>query len=722
MSTFRERGSKLVNHTVYGRLRGDLCGDCHEPLAGMVVRLYLAGSTDGGRSTGETAEAPQILDDSMIKSRAGRLLVEATTYQDGWFAATLPEQRYDGGAIDVDVYCRTVPGLERPRGKQNPVQVHVTRLEPNWSSEPYREIIFKQSLPASVWCRVREMFGAWVICGRVVEHETGNSVADAVVHAFDTDLVQDDPLGTAAADRDGRFRIDYTADDFKRTPLSPLVNIELIGGPDLYFRVESYKGTSLLDEPRSMGRSPGRENVGSCACVELSVPAPAPMPYYDPAWDPRREAEFASSFEPGRTPIARDGDNYFRPFELLISSETFEALRTELTERYGARLYYPNPEELYWRSTYRGAPAEPPDINRRLQDSDIDLRLYVLSRDLDPNSMVRVVRTMRSRLSESGTASGDSGNDPGLGIHINHVMFAEQFYHPGPAGPPSPIDPPSPIPGPTGLPKSIDIAVLDTGVPAKWETDHQELSGNVWPDNDDIDQLDVTDPTDGLDSCAGHGLFIIGLIHRMYGDLQVDPGLIFSPVGDVDVAGLAAELPGNTAPVINLSFGGYTTDPDTLTPPLPLAQTITNLIDNGRVVVAAAGNNGCTQPFWPAAIPGVIAVGAWDSTLGQPPQIAFFSNYGPWVDVYAPGVSLLSAYVKGRSDNNGTPFDGWAKWSGTSFATPQVTAEIAKRARNSGKSHKTVAGEMLASSGPNALPPAPWQGAKLYVPPVDLTE
>jgi hypothetical protein len=604
--------------------------------------------------------------------------------------------------------------------------VHVTRLQPNWSDEPYREISFEHSLPASVWCRVREMFGAWVICGRVVEHKTDKPVADAVVRAFDADLVQDDPLGTATTNLYGRFRIDYTADDFKRTPLSPLVNVELVSGPDLYFRVESYIGTSLLDESPLKGRKPGRKNVGSCACVELSVHAPAPMPPYDEAWEELREHEIASSFEAGRTPIATDGDVYFRPFELLISPTTFEALRTELTERYGAEFYSPDPEDRYWRSTYRGAPAEPLDINGRLEAAGIDLRLYVLRSDLDPNSMVKVVRKLRSRLPDSRT---DSGNDPGLGIHINHVMFAEQFYHPGPDGFPSPHNPPSPVPGPTSLPKNVDIAVLDTGVPATRATDHPELSGNVWPDSDDIDQLDVTNPTGGLDSCAGHGLFIIGLIHRMYGDLQVDPGLVFSPVGDGDDATISAELSGNTAPVINLSFGCYTTDTDPPTPPPAIAQTITILTDSGRVVVAAAGNDALDQQFWPAAMPNVIAVGAWDSTLGQPPRKAYFSNYGQWVDVYAPGVSLLSAYVKGRSDNNGTPFNGWAKWSGTSFATPQVAAEIARRARNSGDSPNTVKGEMLASSGPNALPsvpnalpPAPWQGAKLYVPPVDLTQ
>lgn len=706
-----ERNIKLensVSHTVHGRLRGGLCGDRDEPLAGIVVRLYSVGGAGDGGSDGKSGNRERILDDSMIESRAARLLTEVTTYPDGAFAATLPEGRYDGGAVDVDVVCRTVPGLEHPRDDQHPVQVHVTRLPPNWSDAPWREISFEHSLPASIWCRVREMFGAWVICGRVIEHKTDKPVADAVVRAFDADLTQDDPLGTATTDLYGRFRIDYTADDFKRTPISPLVNIELIGGPDLYFQIESYIGTSLLDESQLKGRKPGRRNVSSCAFVELNVPAPAPMPPYDEAWEKLRKDEIESSVELGRTPIATDGDVYFRPFELLITPETFKALRTELTDRYGAELYCPNPQGKYWRSHYRGAPAKPLDINRKLQEAGIDLQLYVLTRDLDPNSMVKIVRTMRSRLSDAET---DSCDDPGLGIHVNHVMFAEQFYRPGPDGFPFPSDPPSPSPDPASLSSSVDIAVLDTGVWSGWDSVHAGLKDNVQADNNDIDELDVTAPFDGLDSAAGHGFFIIGLIHRMYGGLVFDPGKVLTPTGDGDVASVAAELPGSTAPVINLSFGCHT---DNNQAPPTIAQVITNLIHSGKVVVAAAGNNGTDRKFWPAAMPEVIAVGSWEENpTTHQRQKAASSNYGSWVDVYARGVGLISTYV------NGHGFSGWARWSGTSFAAPQVAAEIASLARTS-HNYQTVASGMLG-----ALPvpdPAQWPwGGKVFTG-VDLTQ
>jgi hypothetical protein len=399
----------------------------------------------------------------------------------------------------------------------------------------------------------------------------------------------------------------------------------------------------------------------------------------------------------------------------LISPTTFEALRTELTERYGAELYYPNPDVPYWRSSYRGAPREPLDINERLRAAGIDLQLYVLRRDLDPNSMVEVVRKLRSRLPDSGT---DSDNDPGFGININHVMFAEQFYHPGPDGFPSPDGSPGSNPGPASQSHSVDVAVLDTGVWLGWETVHPELNGNVQRDPDDTDVLDVTQPLGGLDSAAGHGLFIIGLIHRMDRELQVDPGKVMTPTGDGDDATVGAELVGNTAPVINLSFGCRTENNQA--PPI-IAERITNLIRNDRVVVAAAGNNGTDTEFWPAAMPEVIAVGSWvDSTGGM--QKAPSSNYGGWVDVYARGVNLLSAYVNNRTGSNGAQFTtGWARWSGTSFATPQVAAEIASRVRNAPPPTPTVpkpTNQEIASNMLNALPsvPSAWRVVgKLFV-------
>ena len=96
----------------------------------------------------------------------------------------------------------------------------------------------------------------------------------------------------------------------------------------------------------------------------------------------------------------------------------------------------------------------------------------------------------------------------------------------------------------------------------------------------------------------------------------------------------------------------------------------------GTVVVAAAGNDSTCRVTWPAALPGVIAVGA----LG-PSGPAPFTNYGSWVTC-APGVDVISNFfddVDKHDDKNPatSDFHGWAKWSGTSFAAPIVAAAIA---------------------------------------------
>ncbi|HET8683527.1 MAG TPA: S8 family serine peptidase, partial [Micromonosporaceae bacterium] len=86
----------------------------------------------------------------------------------------------------------------------------------------------------------------------------------------------------------------------------------------------------------------------------------------------------------------------------------------------------------------------------------------------------------------------------------------------------------------------------------------------------------------------------------------------------------------------------------------------------------------------------------------------------------ARGAGVISTYVTVDG------FSGWARWSGTSFAAPQVAAAIAIQVKkNPQKTPKQVAADMLGS-GSGALPawPNPADGnpaAKLYVSDVDLT-
>ncbi|MFK7926281.1 MAG: S8 family serine peptidase, partial [Bacteroidia bacterium] len=107
------------------------------------------------------------------------------------------------------------------------------------------------------------------------------------------------------------------------------------------------------------------------------------------------------------------------------------------------------------------------------------------------------------------------------------------------------------------------------------------------------------------------------------------------------------------ADVISMSWGGTGS-----------SASLQNLFDQahamGIVLVAAAGNDNANTPFYPAAYNNVISVAATGSTDAR----ASFSNYGSWITLAAPGVSILSTVAGGD--------DTYAYQSGTSMATPLV--------------------------------------------------
>ncbi len=262
-----------------GRLCGYICAQCPEPLAGIVVRLYRS-RTDQNVTALATASAKDtfaILTGEQVKAKAGSLLAETTVDDNGNFTFELADKLpYNGEAFEIDVYCGTVPHLKPGPKPPAPVQASVTTLQPAWKrSENQAVAVWEYCIPTRYWCLIRGRLGAWTICGMVRDCKTKAPIANVRVLAFDVDWLQDDPLGSALTDAAGKFRIDYTVSDFTKTPFS-FLNIEWVGGPDIYFRVETPGGTPLLVEPRTRGRAPDRENAGPCFCVDLCIEGGVP--------------------------------------------------------------------------------------------------------------------------------------------------------------------------------------------------------------------------------------------------------------------------------------------------------------------------------------------------------------------------------------------------------------------------------------------------------------
>ncbi|MBH0229437.1 S8 family peptidase [Halobacillus yeomjeoni] len=132
------------------------------------------------------------------------------------------------------------------------------------------------------------------------------------------------------------------------------------------------------------------------------------------------------------------------------------------------------------------------------------------------------------------------------------------------------------------------------------------------------------------------------------------------------------------AEVINLSLG---CNCDTQT----LEDAVDYAWNSGSVVIAAAGNDGTSTTFEPASYANAIAVGAVDSNN----NVASFSNYGTWVDVTAPGVSIAST----------TPNNGYAYKSGTSMASPHV-AGLAALLASQGRSNSNIRAAIEQTADP----------------------
>ncbi|MFI5895192.1 S8/S53 family peptidase [Actinoplanes sp. NPDC051513] len=171
---------------------------------------------------------------------------------------------------------------------------------------------------------------------------------------------------------------------------------------------------------------------------------------------------------------------------------------------------------------------------------------------------------------------------------------------------------------------------------------------------------------------------------------------------DSDVAealrAAAADATGPT--IINASLGTPAADG---TPPPAMRAAVEDIVANHPhvLIVAAAGNLGTTEPVFPAAFAGAVAVGALTDDLRPAP----FSSHGSWLTCSAVGVGVVAPFVPGAVPPEPDPDfpdqtfgpDAWAMWTGTSFAAPQVSGAVARLCyENPGLSPRAALDRLLA--------------------------
>jgi len=202
------------------------------------------------------------------------------------------------------------------------------------------------------------------------------------------------------------------------------------------------------------------------------------------------------------------------------------------------------------------------------------------------------------------------------------------------------------------------VAVIDSGV----SLSHPALFGHLLAGRDFVGNDLIADEEPG-GAGWGHGTHVAGVIAHIAPNAQLLPVRVLDPQGRGNSFAVAAALEWAVqqgADVINLSLGS---DRDSRL----LHDAVQWAVDQGVVVVAAAGNSQSSLPHYPAAYAPVVAVTGVDEDGVK----ASFANYSTdWVDIAAPAVGITSTVV-------GPLGDGYAGWSGTSMATAFVSGAMA---------------------------------------------
>ena len=230
----------------------------------------------------------------------------------------------------------------------------------------------------------------------------------------------------------------------------------------------------------------------------------------------------------------------------------------------------------------------------------------------------------------------------------------------------------------------VVIAIVDDG--SDWR--HEDLLANVWTNANEIPGNDIDDDNNGLiDDVHGvnfcdrddtnndpfdpggswHGTLVAGTAGGVTNNGIGVAGAAWNAqlmhICSLSYAGILYAA-ANGADIINASWGARGPQETSTF----IAQSLDLATDMGALVVAPAGNdrlNNDLSPFYPASYPRVLSVGATDKDSRRR---ASFSNYGKMVNVFAPGVSIITSAIDDEYTSS-----AW----GTSFSSALISGVAA---------------------------------------------
>jgi subtilisin family serine protease len=201
--------------------------------------------------------------------------------------------------------------------------------------------------------------------------------------------------------------------------------------------------------------------------------------------------------------------------------------------------------------------------------------------------------------------------------------------------------------------RRVIIAIVDTGI----ALDHPDLAGKLEPG------INLVTPDQPPNDDNGHGTHVAGIaaaatnnaegVAGVSWEARLMPVKVLDADGGADVNRVAQGMVwavDHGARVLNLSFTGAE-------PSAALGEAVQYARDRGALVVAAVGNDARAEASYPAALDGVLAVGATDRNDQRLPS----ANQGPYVGIAAPGEQVPSTF--------------WAPGIGNTYAQASTTSQ-----------------------------------------------